>query len=384
MRGSARVGRTGRGAVAASRASRVWRLRCASIIAFTLALLAARIGGAQDAPERLDRGRFTAVFYPSEQTLARSLLDDALRTDTFPGLPRPQAHVLLAIAPDRQRFREWVGPGAPEWGAAITFPDSRRIVMQGRSAGADAGDPRDVLRHELAHLALHEYLGDLPPRWFDEGYASYAAHEWNREDALSANVALAMRGTPTLIALDSEFDAGATTAQNAYALAYRAVVELAELGGTNGLASYFVAWKREGDMDRAMRSAYGLTLDGFEKRWQQRTRRRYGGLALLGDVRVRRNGAAGPRVAAVRGATTARSATDGGDACRGRSGRTRGPGECDRGTPALGMTSRIPGTSRPTRLRRNRIVTRLSLSRNFARHRCLTAFRGKSTLQSLW
>ena len=262
----------------------MWRLRCASIIAFTLALLAPRTGGGQDAPERLDRGRFTAVFYPSEQTLARSLLDDALRTDTFPGLPRPQAQVLLAIAPDRKRFREWVGPGAPEWGAAITFPDSRRIVMQGRSAGADAGDPRDVLRHELAHLALHEYLGDLPPRWFDEGYASYAAHEWNREDALSANVALAMRGTPTLIALDSEFDAGATTAQNAYALAYRAVVELAELGGTNGLAGYFVAWKREGDMDRAMRSAYGLTLDGFEKRWQQRTRRRYGGLALLGDV----------------------------------------------------------------------------------------------------
>ena len=63
---------------------------------------------------------------------------------------------------------------------------------------SDAGDPREVLRHELAHLALHEYLGDLPPRWFDEGYASYAAREWSREDALSANVALAIRGTPTL------------------------------------------------------------------------------------------------------------------------------------------------------------------------------------------
>src|SRR5262249_28740071 len=36
----------------------------------------------QDAPSRLDRGRFTAVFYPSEATLAASLLDYAVRTDT--------------------------------------------------------------------------------------------------------------------------------------------------------------------------------------------------------------------------------------------------------------------------------------------------------------
>ena len=253
-----------------------------------LAVLAALLGHspvrAQPAPERLDRGRFTAVFYPSDATLAHSLLDEALRSDTFPGLPRPQQHVLLALAPDHRRFREWVGPGAPEWGAAITFPDTRRIVMQGHSAGADAGDPRDVLRHELAHLALHEYLGDLPPRWFDEGYASYAAREWTREDALSANVALAMRGTPTFDELDEDFGEGATTAQNAYALAYRAVVELAELDSSNGLRLYFVAWRRDGDMDRAMRETYGLTLDGFEKRWQQRTRRRYGGFALVGDV----------------------------------------------------------------------------------------------------
>jgi len=245
---------------------------------------AARRASAQSAPERLDRGRFTAIYFPSERTLAHSLIDEALRTDSFPGLPRPTQHVLLAIAPDRRHFRDWVGPGAPEWGAAITFPDSRRIVMQGRSAGSDAGDPREVLRHELAHLALHEYLGDLPPRWFDEGYASYAAREWNREDALTANVALALRGTPRFSDLDSLFEAGASSARDAYALSYRAVVELAALDPGHGLADYFVAWKREGDMDRAMRSTFGMTLDGFEKRWQQRTRRRYGALAVIGDL----------------------------------------------------------------------------------------------------
>src|SRR5262245_7276939 len=245
---------------------------------------ATRAVGQIAAPERLDRGRFTAVFYPSERTLARSLLDGAVKTDTFPGLARPTQRVLVALAPDRERFREWIGPGAPEWGAAIAFPESRRIVMQGRSSGRDAGDPREVLRHELAHLALHESLGDLPPRWFDEGYASYAAREWTREDALSTNVTLALRGVPTLDELDGQFAGGTMTAQNAYALAYRAVVELAVLDTAAGLTRLFDAWRKTGSLDRAIRTSYGITLAGFEQRWRDRTRRRYGALALVGDV----------------------------------------------------------------------------------------------------
>lgn len=239
---------------------------------------------AQDAPERLDRGRFTAVFYSTERTLATSLLEGAAKNDTFPGLPRPRQQVLLALAPDRKRFHEWVGPGAPEWGAAITFPESQRIVMQGRSSGSDAGDPAEVFRHELAHLALHESLGDLPPRWFDEGYASFSAREWNRDDALAANLRLALRGTPTFDELDREFGAGALAAQNAYALAYRAVVELAALDTAGGLSRFFNEWRTTRSMDAALRNAYGLTLAGYEQRWRERTRRRYGALALIGDV----------------------------------------------------------------------------------------------------
>ncbi len=238
----------------------------------------------QGPPERLDRGRFTAVFFPTERLLATSLLNGAVRSDTFPGLPRPTARVLLELAPDKRRFKEWVGPGAPEWGAAITFPDQRRIVMQGRSSGSDAGVPSEVLRHELAHLALHEFLGDLPPRWFDEGYASYAAREWTRDDALAANLGLALRGTPSFDELDRDFSAGTMTAQTAYALAYRAVVELASLDAQAGLTPFFVQWRANGSFDRAVRSAYGITLADFELRWRDRTRRRYGALALVSDA----------------------------------------------------------------------------------------------------
>ncbi|MBX6331109.1 MAG: hypothetical protein IRY91_04605 [Gemmatimonadaceae bacterium] len=233
---------------------------------------------------RLDRGRFTAVAYPVDVPLARSLLDSAVANDTFPGLPRPTQRTLIAVAPDARRFRDWVGSGAPEWGAAIAIPDEQRIVMQGSRAGSDAGNPFQVLRHELAHLALHEWMGSLPPRWFDEGYASYSAGEWGRDEVLSASLGLVLHGLPSLDSLDQGFSAGASRATGAYALAYRVVAEMAALDPERGLTLFFKYWKATGSMDTALRQAYGLTESAFEARWRERTLRRYGGLAVLANL----------------------------------------------------------------------------------------------------
>jgi hypothetical protein len=237
-----------------------------------------------DAPRRIDVGRFTAVYFPQDDRLARSLLESAARTDSFPWLPRPRQHVLIAIAPDARRFRAWAGNSAPEWGAALAFPESRRILLQGRAAGSDAGDPNETLRHELAHLALHEWLGDRPPRWFDEGYASVAAREWRRDDVLAANVALALGGVPTLDQLEESFTGGASAAQSAYALSFRAVSELASLDPDRGLSLFFVYWRDGPSMDAAVRKAFGITLAGFEQEFRRRTRRTYGALALFADL----------------------------------------------------------------------------------------------------
>jgi hypothetical protein len=239
--------------------------------------------GQSDAPRRLDSSRITFVYYPQDERLAHSLAASAAANDTFPGLPRPRQRVLVAIAPNAKTFRAWVGPQAPEWGAAIAFPESRRIVIHGRDAGARAGDPVTTLRHELAHLALHEALGDLPPRWFDEGYASYAAAEWGRDETLATSVALVLRPVPGIESLDDYFTAGAQKADEGYALAHRAVAELASIDRERGLTLFFQYWKKSGSMDQAVRQAYGLTLADFDQRWRDRTRRRYGGLALTAD-----------------------------------------------------------------------------------------------------
>lgn len=229
-------------------------------------------------------GRFTVAAAPHDEALARALLRAAAERDSFPWLPRPTEQVLVVIAPDRRAFRELIGPLAPEYGSAIAIPAERRIIMQGSRAGSDAGNPVQVLRHELAHLALHEHLGDLPPRWFDEGYASVAAGEWGREEVLATNVALVMRGMPSLEALEEAFAGSRARASAAYALAHRAVVELAALDPARGLTLFFGYWREEGAFDPAVRRAFNLTQAAFEERWRNRTRVRYGALALFADL----------------------------------------------------------------------------------------------------
>jgi hypothetical protein len=241
-------------------------------------------GPAQQAPLRLDSGRITVVAYPRDTRLARTVLDSAVATDSFPGLPRPRERILIAIAPDERRFRDWAGTGAPEWGAAVAIPAERRIVMQGSRAGSDAGNPMRVLRHELAHLALHEYLGDVPPRWFDEGYASYSAGEWGRDEVLTTSIALLVHGIPPLDSLDEGFGFDASRAQAAYALSYRAVATLASLDRERGLSLFFRYWREGGSMERAIRSAYGITGADFQELWRKQTERRYGALALAANM----------------------------------------------------------------------------------------------------
>ena len=279
MRRGAADGGAGRGAVALGR----WlRRAAASLVA--LLLLASPSAAQDDAPGRLDAGRFTVVYFSQDERLARSLVEGAARTDSFPWLPRPRERVLIAIAPDARHFRQWAGPGAPEWGVALAFPESRRVIIQGRAAGSEAGDPLETLRHELAHLALHERLGNRPPRWFQEGYASVAAREWRRDDVLATNVALALRGAPTFEQLEASFAGGSVTAQSAYALSYRAVTELASLDPERGLTLLFQYWVDARNLDVAIRRAFGMTLAGFEKEFQKRVQRRYGLLALVANL----------------------------------------------------------------------------------------------------
>ncbi len=235
-------------------------------------------GAAAQDPSLLRVGRVTAIYWGRDAAAAAALAEYADRVQRWPGIPDPPARPMrLILASSRDRFDSLTAGRVPEWGAAAAFPGANTIVLRLSS------DPRRVLRHELAHLALNDAVRQVP-RWFDEGYAVRAAGEWDRVDALRVNWIVLRGRTPSLPEVDRYLrDRTAGNAEAAYALAGTAVLYLERMGGDRGLGPLIGALRQTADFDRALRATYGITLGQFEDLWTKDLRNRYGWLLLIGS-----------------------------------------------------------------------------------------------------
>ena len=217
-------------------------------------------------------GPVTVVAEPRQRTLALDLAGEAARPVDWPGLGlRSPDSLRLVVVRDGAALGALTRGRIPEWGAAVALPSVRTIVIR-----ADGPDLRRVLRHELAHLALHQDVRGRIPLWFDEGFAGYAAGEWDRYVALEVNLAVATGSLPSLSALDGALRGTVGTAEAAYALAMSAVAELARRNPTGTLTPLLDRLRAGEDFDAAVLATTGLTADRFEESWQRATRRRYG------------------------------------------------------------------------------------------------------------
>jgi hypothetical protein len=217
-------------------------------------------------------GQVTAVAWPHQLDLAIQLAEQADRPADWPGLGRlAPGPMQLVVVPDARRLDSLTRGRAPRWGAAVALPASRTIVIR-----ADGGDLQGTLRHELAHLALHELIKERLPLWFDEGYAAWATGEWERLGVLELNLAVARGALPDFRALDGALRASETSADAAYALAYSAVTELARRNPSGSLTPLLGRLAHGEDFDTAVLATTGFTVDRFEEAWQHSVRRRYG------------------------------------------------------------------------------------------------------------
>jgi hypothetical protein len=217
-------------------------------------------------------GQVTAVAWPAQLRLATELAREAIRPAEWPGLgTRGVDSFRLIVVPDLRRLDSLTRGRAPPWAAAIALTDNRTVVIR-----ADADELPRILRHELAHLTLHQVVRGRVPLWFDEGYAGWAAGEWDRLGLLELNLSVARGALPSLGGLDRALRGATSTADAAYALAVSAVTELARRNPTGTLTPLMARLGAGEEFGAAVLATTGLTLDRFEETWQQTVRRRYG------------------------------------------------------------------------------------------------------------
>jgi hypothetical protein len=204
--------------------------------------------------------------------LAIALAEDADAPRAWYGLGQtPPGRIRLIVVRGEARLDSLMRGRGPAWGAGFAMPGARTIVIR-----ADKGDPRQTLRHELAHFALHDAVRVRVPLWFDEGYAAIAAGEWGRLDGLRLNLTVARGRIPNFYELDRALRAGESTAEAAYALAASAVAMVARRHPGHSLDPLLTRLKGGESFESALLATTGSTIGRFEVEWQKDVRKRYG------------------------------------------------------------------------------------------------------------
>jgi hypothetical protein len=220
----------------------------------------------------------TIIAPPGLDGLAGSMRDVIVQPSEWLGLGRVTlTPLVLVLVPDAAGFAAWSRGQLPMWGAGMSVPSRRLVVIR-----ADGGNPLQTLRHELAHMALFTRVPTRVPLWFSEGYAALAAGEHGRLDALQLNLAVALGRIPSLRELDGALRGSVADAGPAYALAAAAVADIGRRHPTGSLEPMLRLLSEGEGFDDALRRSTGLDPLGFDESWRRTMRRRYNlGIWLL-------------------------------------------------------------------------------------------------------
>lgn len=243
------------------------------------------LASVQDGPYRSLAGARVTVHYGVGDSLRALRTLDLLESQPpLPGLPpEVPTGVTAYLAPSERAFDSLTGGAVPEWGAGVALPGRMTLVIPAYAANRTRGwSEAEVLRHEWAHLGLHQYLEGLRiPRWFNEGYATWSSGGWDAGEVWKLRVALATGSAPPLDSLTLDWPRGTAGAGLAYLLSATAVEYLAAESGERGLSVLLSRWRDTGSFDEAFRRTYGTTLGQFEEDWRTYVKERYGWLFVL-------------------------------------------------------------------------------------------------------
>lgn len=228
-------------------------------------------------------------YWPGQDRLAHALLPTP-RSLVFAGLPadilRRGDGVDVFLAPDAARWDSLTNGGAPEWGAGIAMPYEGIIVVPAYSSErTDLQHVPQILRHELAHIALHRFLGGAQvPRWFSEGYAMWSAGQFEGDAGWKLRVAFVSKRAPPLDSITLDWPLLGADAELAYLLSASAVRYLHSLGPAATFDEFLQRWRDDGSFELALRETYALASPQFERQWRAYAKRQYGWLQIIAQT----------------------------------------------------------------------------------------------------
>lgn len=174
---------------------------------------------------------------------------------------------VIVVAKSREEFislQPTSTPG-PEWAGALTYPELGVVLLMTPGALGESGRGYwSLLHHEMVHLIMGEAehrLGGKVPRWLSEGVATYISGEMGLVRLMHLSWARLTGRVVPFGDLTVRFPKDQSLAEAAYAQSYLFVQYVMRRFGSNGVGKLVAAVIAAPDMETAVVSAFGISLD---------------------------------------------------------------------------------------------------------------------------
>ncbi len=241
-------------------------------------------------------GEYTLQLPESFRSVAAVNLRQAVETVTTVLVERygpvTESPYELVLARDHAELARWAGQELPEWFQAVTLKHPSRVVLlipTTHDADFSVGEFELTLWHEFTHLYLLRVTpaaGRHFPGWFHEGLAVYTSSGFNLGFHWALVKARLVGRFYDLKELNRFHHSSADWSTQAYAQAYLAVREMAELYGPGIFREIFTGLSAGDDFGTAFTGAAGESPSKFQERYREQLDRRYNLLLVVADPRV--------------------------------------------------------------------------------------------------
>jgi len=251
------------------------------LVAVALCALAHTAPAFAEAPavEKIELARFTIIHTAraagTAAALARTL--EAERDELARRMGRDwQGTTTVFVGEGAQETLALAPPGVipPVWAAGLALPAANALLLDSRILRGEEG--KQILRHEMAHLALGRTGRGDWPRWFQEGFAMLVAGEWSlaRYTAMYRATVSPERAIP-LAALTRDWPSRLSEVEIAYAESFSFVSTFYENGGEPAFRELIGKVADGAAFDDAFLAVYKVSLETEEAAWRKTLSRRY-------------------------------------------------------------------------------------------------------------
>jgi hypothetical protein len=246
-----------------------------------------------------DEGWIVFSFPASQEGRIQSLVEAAqeVRGTLTEELGRPvlgRVEVRIARTTEEMASLAPIGMPPPDYAEGVAYARLRLVIIS--LVAPNAAEPPvlpEVLKHELAHVALFDAVGGHSvPRWFNEGYAVHASGESSLVRTRTLWTATLAKRLLPMGDLDRSFPAHSDLAAIAYAESADFVRFLLRRQDRTRFNMFIERLEKGEDFDRAITDAYASDLRRLEFQWREEITKRYswapvllgGGLLWMGAI----------------------------------------------------------------------------------------------------